>query len=379
MPWKESTYMSQRHEFVLLATAPAANFSQLCRRFQISRKTGYKWRTRFLEAGPQALADLSRRPSHSPRRTPQSIEERVLALRAQHPGWGARKLRARLHALGHLDLPAQSTMTAILHRHQQIRPEESARHHSFRRFEHPHPNDLWQMDFKGDFMTGHGRCYPLTVLDDHSRFSLGLRACPSQHRQGVQDALTSIFRRYGLPWRMTMDNGYPWGVFIRGRCCWTQLTVWLLRLGVRVSHSRPHHPQTQGKAERFHRTLKLELLRNYAWRDLSECQRSFDRWREQYNCERPHEALQMAVPASRYRHSVRPWPEQLPEVEYPADHLVRRVGKSGVISLRQRAYFIGEAFRGLDVGLRATTRDGLFEVYFCHQQISRLDLREPTE
>src|ERR1041385_4671957 len=166
MPWKESTTMSQRHEFVLLASTPDANFSQLCRRFQISRKTGYKWRRRFLERGPQALADLSRRPSRSPHRTQESIEEQVLALRSQHPRWGGRKLRARLQAPGHDDLPAVSTMTALLHRHQQIRPEESARHHSFHRFEHADPNDLWQMDFKGDFMTARGRCYPLTVLDD---------------------------------------------------------------------------------------------------------------------------------------------------------------------------------------------------------------------
>src|ERR1051325_2364184 len=379
MPWKESISMSQRHEFVLLATSPDANFSQLCRRFQISRKTGYKWRRRFLSGGSQALADLSRRPSRSPRRTQACIEEQVIALRSEHPRWGGRKLRARLQALGHGDLPAPSTMTAILHRQQQIRPDESALPHSFRRFEHPHPNDLWQMDFKGDFSTAHGRCYPLTVVDDHSRFSLSLRALASQHGTGVQAELTEVFRRYGLPWRMTMDNGSPWGVFVRGRCCWTQLTVWLLRLGIHVSHSRPHHPQTQGKAERFHRTLKLELLRDYAWRDLSECQHSFDHWHNQYNCERPHEALEMAVPASRYQQSVRPWPEQLPAVEYAADHLVRRVGKSGVISLHQQSYFIGEAFRGLDVGLRPTTRDGQYEVYFCHQQISSLDLREPAE
>jgi transposase InsO family protein len=371
--------MSQRHEFVLLASAPQANVSQLCRRFQISRKTGYKWLSRFHSGGSHALSDQSRRPHHSPRSTSASVEQIVLALRAEHPAWGARKLRARLQALGHRGLPCASTLTGILHRHHQIAPEQTRAHKPFHRFEHPHPNDLWQMDFKGDFLTAKGRCYPLTVLDDHSRFALTLRACASQHGAGVQEALTATFRCYGLPWRMTMDNGFPWGVFVRGRCCWTQLTVWLLRLGVRVSHSRPHHPQTQGKDERFHRTLKLELLRDYAWRDLTECQANFDHWRNLYNCERPHEALQMQVPASRYRTSMRPWPAQLPAVEYPADHLVRRVQKSGVISWHQRSYFIGEAFRGLDVGIRPTTTDGLYEVYFCHQQVSTLDLREPAE
>jgi transposase InsO family protein len=379
MPWKESTSMSERHEFALLASVAGANLSRLCRRFSISRKTGYKWLRRYLAGGVEALADLSRRPAHSPRRTEVGVEERLLALRREHPAWGGRKLKARLAALGHTELPAASTITSILRRHQRIAPEESQRHQRCHRFEHPQPNDLWQMDFKGDFSVGTGRCYPLTVLDDHSRFNLALRACPSQHRVGVEEALTAIFRRYGLPRRMTMDNGFPWGLHVGGRARWTQLTVWLVRLGVRVSHSRPYHPQTQGKDERFHRTLKLELLRDSAWRDLQACQQSFDRWRNTYNCERPHEALQMAVPASRYRESVRPWPEPLPLIEYPDQYLVRRVQHGGMMRLHGKRYYIGEAFRGLEVGLRPTTTDGRFEVYFCHQQVMTIDLSEGVD
>jgi len=378
MPWKESTCMTQRREFVLLANVPEVNVSQLCDRFGISRKTGYKWRARFQTGEAQALADRSRRPHRSPHRTLASIEEQILALRTEHPAWGGRKLRARLLALGHASVPAASTITAILHRHQQIAPEASAQHQSFRRFEHPEPNDLWQMDFKGHFTTAAGRCHPLTVLDDHSRFALELRACADEGHQTVQNALTAVFRRYGLPWRMTMDNGHPWGVYIEGRGRWTRLTVWLLRLGVRVSHSRPFHPQTQGKDERFHRTLKVELLRDHAWRDLHECQVRFTDWRDQYNCQRPHEALQMQVPAARYRVSSRPFPERLPTVEYPSDSLVRRVQKNGVIYLQQRIFFVGEAFQGLDVALRPTTTDGLFDVYFCHQQVTSLDLNLPS-
>jgi transposase InsO family protein len=377
MPWKESTCMSQRREFVLLANFPEVNLSQLCGRFGISRKTGYKWRARFQANDTRALADQSRRPQHSPRRTLPSVEEPVLALRAEHPAWGGRKLRARLVALGYSGVPAASTITAILQRHQLIAPEESLHHQSFRRFEHPEPNDLWQMDFKGYFATAAGRCHPLTVLDDHSRFALELRACADERAETVQNALTTVFRRYGLPWRMTMDNGGPWGVYLDGRCRWTRLTVWLLRLGVRVSHSRPYHPQTQGKDERFHRTLKVELLRDYAWRDLHECQDRFVHWRDQYNCQRPHEALQMQVPAARYRVSARPFPECLPSIQYPADSIVRRVQKNGVIYLHQRILFVGEAFHGLDVALRPTTTDGLYEVYFCHQQVATLDLTEP--
>lgn len=377
MPWKESTCMSQRQEFVMLANAADANVSSLCARFGISRKTGYKWRSRFQVGNIQDLADQSRRPHHSPRRTAANIEEQVLALRDEHPAWGGRKLRARLLALGYSNVPAASTITAILQRHQRIAAEESVRHQSFQRFEHPEPNDLWQMDFKGHFSTAAGRCHPLTVLDDHSRFALELRACADERTPTVQNALTGVFRRYGLPWRMTMDNGFPWGVYLGGRCRWTRFTVWLLRLGVRVSHSRPFHPQTQGKDERFHRTLKVELLRDYAWRDLHECQKRFEHWRDQYNCQRPHEALQMQVPATRYRMSVRPFPEHLPAVEYPADSIIRRVQKNGQIFWHHKGYFVGEAFQGLDVALRPATTDGSYEVYFWHQQVAKLDLKEP--
>ena len=379
MPWKESTPMSQRKEFVMLATAADTNLSQLCARFGISRKTGYKWRARFQTGQVQALADRSRRPHHSPRRSAANIEEQVLALRDEHPAWGGRKLHARLLALGHAKVPAASTITAILHRYQRIAPEESQQHKRFQRFEHPEPNDLWQMDFKGDFATAAGRCHPLTVLDDHSRFALALRACTNQRTETVQHALTAVFRRYGLPWRMTMDNGFPWGVYLGGRCRWTRFTVWLLRLGISVSHSRPFHPQTQGKDERFHRTLKVELLGDYAWRDLHECQQRFEHWREQYNCQRPHEALQMQVPAARYRLSVRPFPEHLPAVEYPSDASVRRVQKNGLIYWHHQGYFVGEAFQGLDVALRPTNKDGWYEVYFCQHQVATLDLTQPSK
>jgi transposase InsO family protein len=366
--------MSQRREFVMLASAEDINLSQLCDRFGISRKTGYKWLSRF-RANATGLADLSRRPHHSPWRTRAVIEAQVLKLRRQHPAWGGRKLRARLIALGLSDVPAASTITAILHRHQLIAPEESLRPQSFQRFEHPQPNDLWQMDFKGHFATAAGRCYPLTVLDDHSRFALELRACPNERGETVKQALTNVFRRYGLPWRMTMDNGSPWGRYMDHRSRWTRFTVWLLRLGVRVSHSRPFHPQTQGKDERFHRTIAVELLRDFAWRDLRDCQKSFENWRHQYNCQRPHEALQLQVPASRYRVSVRPFPEHLPAIEYPSDSLVRRVQKSGVIYWHHKPYFVGEAFWGLDVALRPTTTDHHYDVYFCQQHITTLDLK----
>jgi transposase InsO family protein len=374
MPWKESTPMSQRQEFVLIAHTRSIKFSQLCQRYGISRKTGYKWLKRHQDQGLTGLENQSRRPVNSPSKTSAEVEQKVVELRYKNRAWGGRTIRARLEASGETELPAPSTITEILHRHHLILPEESQARARFQRFEHPAPNDLWQMDFKGDFPTAERRCYPLTVLDDHSRFAICLQASANQKTETVKQALTTVFRRYGLPWRMTMDNGAPWGAPGAPRGTWTQLTVWLVQLGIRISHSRPYHPQTQGKNERFHRTLKTELLRDYAWRDLSECQMRFDAWRDLYNCERPHQALQMAVPASRYEASKRPFPEQLPPPEYPAGDLIRRVQSNGMIYYHQRTYFVGEAFRGLDLALRLTTSENIFEVWFCHQKIKTLDL-----
>jgi len=362
MPFKEFTTMSQRLEFVLLASAEDANIRLLCRRFSISPTTGYKWLRRYRQAGSDSLQDASRRPLRSPHRTGSDIEHAICLLRQQHPAWGGRKLRARLLALGHKLVPSSSTITAILRRNQLIDPNLSESHKPFIRFQHPKPNDLWQMDFKGDFPLRTGRCYPLTVIDDPSRFVLGLIACQNQQASTTQSALEAIFRRYGLPYRMTMDNGAPWGE-VRGQGSrWTKLTVWLLRLGIRVSHSRPHHPQTQGKDERFHRTLNLELLRGRAWRTISECQKEFDRWLEVYNCQRPHEALQMGVPAQHYQLSARAFPKELLAIEYGEDYIVRKVDKRGEISYKNGDYFIGMAFKGLRVGLRATSKEGEMEV-----------------
>lgn len=376
MPWKEETLMSQRLEFVLLAVQPGRNFSLLCSRFEISRRVGYKWVRRFLEQGADGLNDVSRRPHHSPGRTSDEMEQIIIQERTEHPAWGGRKLNKILSEAGHQDPPAPSTITGILHRHDLVDPEASAARGPFHRFEHPDPNDLWQMDFKGEFRTAKGYCYPLTVLDDHSRFALCLQACPDQTTNTVQTALSQVFSRYGLPWRMTMDNGSSWRGGAAGPFSLSRLVVWLMRLGVAVSHSRPFHPQTQGKVERFHRTLKAELLRDFAWRDLSHCQLAFDPWRDSYNCKRPHQALQLDVPASRYRPSVRPFPNCLPQIEYPSDSIVRKVQSKGQVNFQGRTFFLSEALIGLHVAIRPTKSDGLFEVFFCSQKLRSINLNQ---
>lgn len=379
MPWKVSSQMSQRDEFVRLAQTAAISFAQLCARFGISRRTGYKWCARFAADGAAGLADRSRAPHRQPQRTATDLEQQVCDLRAQHPAWGGRKLRARLLALGHTQVPAASTITAILRRHARLAPQQSAAHTAWQRFEHPAPNDLWQMDFKGDFAVAQGRCHPLTVLDDHSRFALVLAACANQLTATVQALLIRAFRQYGLPRRITCDNGAPWGSCGQAQSYYTVLTVWLLRLGVGVSHSRPHHPQTQGKDERFHRTLKAELLRDHVWQTWAACQPPFDAWRQVYNHQRPHEALGLAVPATRYQVSWRPYPESLPALEYGPGDAVRRVADKGRIAFQGRRCYLGNAFRGEAVALRPTTSDGVWEVRYAHFQIGTLDLRvQPT-
>jgi len=367
MPWRAVSTEALRQEFLTLNAQGAVSFRELCRRFGISRKTGYKWRARA--AAGAALTDRARRPQRSPRRTGPAVEAAVVGLRHAHPAWGARKLRRRLQDQG-AAVPAASTLTRILHRHGLI-AAAAAGPRAWQRFEHPVPNALWQMDFKGAVPTLAGPAHPLTVLDDHSRFNLCLRVLPDQQTAGVQGALTATFRTYGLPDRLLVDNGSPWGSDAAHP--WTPLTVWCLRVGVGVSHSRPYHPQTLGKEERFHETLDVEVLTGTQWRDRAHLQGRLDRWRPVYNLERPHEALGLAVPASRYRPSLRPFPETLPPIAYAPGVPVRKVQQGGHFTFQGRACKVGKAFAGYPVALRPTLTDGVYEVVFCAHVVAELN------
>jgi len=372
MPWQEVCTMSLRKEFVMLASSEGSNRTALCRRFGISRKTGYKWLDRARCVELTALADESRRPCHSPSRTAAVVERAIVALRDDHPTWGARKLRRRLHDKGWSALPAPSTVQAILQRHGRIDPAQSSKHQPWQRFEHEQPNALWQMDFKGHFALGAARCHPLTVLDDHSRYNLCLRACANEQGSTVQGHLTHTFERYGLPWRIAVDNGSPWGDTADSH--YTPLVAWLIRLGISVSHSRPYHPQTLGKDERFHRTLKTELIDRQSFADFDTAQIRFDRWRHVYNFERPHEAIGMHTPATRYAPSPRSFPQVLPPIEYTSGDIVRRVQQQGFFSFRGHQFRISKAFTGYPVALRPTVTGDLMDVFFCHQKVAQINL-----
>ena len=373
MPWKETTLMSQRTAFIEQAKAADTNISALCRSYGISRKTAYKWLKREREAGAAGLLEQSRRPDHCPTQTSAEMERQVLAMRDDHPAWGGRKIRRVLQNRGYTGVPAASTITAILRRNEKIDPEEAAKHKPFQHFEREQPNELWQMDFKGFFaLQAGGYCHPLTVIDDHSRFLVGLKACPNETYPTVQSQLTAIFEQYGLPERILMDNGSPWGDDRDSP--YTILTTWLFRLGVAITHGRPYHPQTQGKDERLNRTLLDEVISRYEMVSLVDCQARFDEWRDIYNYLRPHDALQLDMPGSHYQPSPRPFPSVLPPVTYEPDDILRKVDVCGKITFHNHCFRVGKAFRHQPVAVRPTDTDGIFQVFFCQQKIAQISL-----
>lgn len=372
MPWNEVSIMERRQEFLSFANQVDANIASLCRSFGISRKTGYKWLGRLSSGHGEAdVCDRSRRPHSSPRRTSEDITERIVSRRHTHPAWGARKIAHVLAAEG-IDVPSVSTVHAILVRHGCI----TATGHegrSFGSFEKEAPNLMWQMDFKGQVQLGDGQwCYPLTIIDDHSRFALCVQGCANQRTLTVKDGLEQTFRLYGLPAAFYVDNGPPWGGGTRGQ--FTPLTVWLLKLGVDVIHATPYSPQGRGKNERFHRSLKAEVLTHQPLADMRQAQRCFDDWRSLYNHKRPHQSLDMQVPASRYRPSSRPMPSRLPTVEYDSSDIVRKVPTDlGAISFRNRQWRVPKAFRGEHVALRPTGTN-TYDICFGAKRIATIDL-----
>jgi transposase InsO family protein len=239
------------------------------------------------------------------------------------------------------------------------------------RFEHEAPNDLWQMDFKGHVAMARGRLHPLTVLDDHSRFAIALEACSNERTETVKAALIKAFRRYGLPLCIITDNGAPWGG-ADTQARFTPLSVFLLEQDIRVAHARAYHPQTMGKDERFHRSLKAEVLSGPPFADLARAARALTRWRDVYNLERPHEALGLVPPIERYATSPRVYREKVELFAYGPDDHVRRAHGSQVCFQGSR-FLIPKAFHGKEVALRPTSRDGVFHVYFRSQKIAELD------
>jgi transposase InsO family protein len=365
--------MGEREEFVRLALLEGANRRELCQRFGISAEAGYKWLRRA--AAGEGLAERSRRPLSSPWRSAAELEQAVTGVREEHPAWGARKIKAVLERRG-LAVPATSTVHAILARHGLILPKRSGAP-AHLRFERDRPNELWQMDFKGALTLGNGqRLHPLTVVDDHSRYCPCLAACADQTEETVKTRLIQVFRWHGLPEAMFVDNGSPWGDSRGGE--WTRFRVWLLKLGVQLINARPFHPQSRGKNERFHRSMDEEVFAMRPLTDHDQAQHAFDRWRDVYNHQRPHEGIAMQRPAERYQPSPRPMPGMLPEPQYGEGETVKRVArKAPLIRFKGKRWRLPKSFRGEPIAIRPHGIDGTFGFYFGANLIKTIDLRAP--
>jgi len=374
MAWQEVSVRSQKAKFIEDILSGDETFKAVCVRYGIGRSTGYKLLSDYKARGELAFIEKSRRPKSSPTKTDEAVEKLILEVRDSYPRWGGGTIKLYLESQGYA-MPTEKTVDRILSRYGRITEEESEKHKPYKRFEHEAPNDLWQMDFKGSFtLENQVICHPLTLLDDHSRYSLAIKSCGNQTHDTVKQGLIDVFRRYGLPKRMTMDNGPPWGY--SGDQKHTRLTTWLIEQGITVSHSRPYHPQTQGKLERFHRTLKAELLSYYWFDSLDHAQQGFDWFRKLYNFERPHGAIDAYSPGYLYQPSERHYQEKRKPFEYESDCFVRKVNQNGLISFRGKRYIIGEGFGRRSVALKETEHSHLMDVFFCHQKVLKLDLNK---
>lgn len=372
--------MSLKKEFVMLASKPEANKRELMRRYEISAPTGYKWLKRFECLGEEGLKERSRRPKRrAMNQTAQQIEERIIELKREYPYWGARKLRTLLSRLEGIEVPAISTVHNILKRNHLVGLDKGSPTGPYKRFNRSRPNELWQMDYKGHFGLSTGeRCHPLTICDDHSRFNIVLAACSNEDTQTVKGHLRNAFDHYGLPDQILCDRGSPWGC---GQKTMTHLAVWLIQVGVNLIHGRAYHPQTQGKQERFHRTLKHELLsRTTAWKDRQQCQKAFQQWRHQYNYLRPHESINDQVPIHAYHPSARSFPQPLtaPENYYLQEDHKRKVKSKGEITFKNQSFYIGKGFAGQWIALRKITAQ-IWEVFFCWKSLGFIDLSKVTK
>jgi transposase InsO family protein len=371
MAWEEANVVEQRFEFVLRARRDEESMSGLCREYGISRKTGYKWLNRFKDArSVTALHDRSRRPRRMPQATPGWLEERVVELRQKH-GWSGRKLRRLLLREG-IEI-SRSTIDRIIKRRGLVLPEDRRRP-AVKRFERSKPNELWQMDFKGEYvLKGVERCYPLSVLDDNSRYLVGLKPLRSPGTKGVLESLVGLFEEFGVPDAMLMDHGAPWWGASNGHGL-TRLSVELIKQGIRLIYGAIAHPQTQGKVERFHHTLARALRhRGGVPQDFDLLAIMLAAIRHEYNEVRPHEALGDETPATLYRPSTRPYQPVPPEWVYPDGADVRYVDKAGCCSYQGQRYFVCMALKGEPVWSRRI--DGLLVIVYRHMYVREIDLK----
>jgi putative transposase len=376
MPWQETSPMDLRIQLVREFESGLFTMSELAEAYQVSRKTAYKWVQRHATGGLAAMADRSRRPHGCPHATPAAITDALVAARHRHPTWGALKLLAWLRRRDPAgDWPASSTASALLHQAGLVRARRARRPPGTRerRLSTPvAPNDLWTVDYKGAFLTGDAAwCYPLTVRDGASRFVLRIDAVRGPTAQVTRARLARAFAEYGLPIGVRSDNGTPFASTGLGGL--SQLAVWWLRLGIRLERILPGHPEQNGAHEQFHAVLKAETARPPA-RSAAAQQRRFGRFRQEYNHDRPHQALAQTPPATHYQPSPRALPARLAPFEYDGHLEVRRVGSNGCVLWHQQVLFLGRALAAHDVGFEETA-DGVWTVQVGTLAIAHFNAR----
>ena len=370
MPWECRTVEDQRREFAQAAMY-CNNFSALCREFGVTRRTGQKWVDRYKECQP--LTDRSRRPHTSPSRTPEEIEFLILELRADNPGWGSRTIRDVLLAEGHRNIPCAKTVNNILNRYGCISPEESQKRKPFVRFEKELCNQMWQVDFKGEFRMEDGKyCYPLDIIDDHSRYAIKIAPHLSTANV-VIPVFTDAFREFGLPDSILSDNGAQFAGFKKG---YTQFERWLMDLDILPIHGRIKHPQTQGKIERFHRTMKQELLNHTVMANIADAQNKFAVWRDKYNNIRPHEALGMKRPGDVYAHSQRQYNENIPKYEYSGAYHVIKVNSWGYVRFDKWQVYLSETMIDQYIEFRPSPDGKTFMACYRNFKIAEFDTED---
>lgn len=377
MPWKENCRVDRRYEMVLAVLKERASVARLCRQEGVSRKTAYKWLGRFLEDGCRGLVDQSRARKTHEDAIPDDVRKAVIAERKRHPSWGPKKLYAVLQRTNpELDLCSESSMSRILKKAGLATPQTSrrspARNLSGPRVVPQGPNDLWTVDFKGQFlMLDRQLCYPLTIADAYSRCLLCVSAKASVKTDPVRASFELVFREHGLPLAVRSDNGAPFAGPGLGRL--SRLSVWLLSLGICLDRIRPGRPTENGSHERMHRTLKAETARPPG-RNLANQQAKFTRFMREYNEERPHEGIGLKVPAAMYERSPREYREASTQDEYPAHWQCRRVQRPGTIYWHKSPLFVSEPLAGRTVGLHEVD-DGLWHLYFRTTLLGVLDER----
>lgn len=374
MPWHESDVMDQRCKFVVAYLSEQFAMRELCERFGISRPTGYKWVSRYRDEGAMGLQGRSRAAHRCPHRMSDKVAQWVLAERRAHMRWGPRKLKRRFQIAHSAPGPSRSSIADLLRRHGLVQPRRRRSKHKRGggRVRPSRANDLWTIDFKGQFRTGdHLWCYPLTLMDSASRYLLGCHAQPRIQGEAVRKSMRRFFEQYGLPCAIHSDNGPPFAGI--GPTGLSRLSVYWLKLGIELHRSRPGCPQDNGAHERMHRTLKDETARPPA-ANLRAQQRRFRHFQLEYNEERPHEALSDHTPSQLYRSSARNFPHQIDPPAYPGHYQVRHVRTDGTIKWQGHLVFIAKPLRCEYIGLHEVD-DGIWSVWFMSHFLGRLDVR----